>query len=75
MVLNLPRSHVGLVDRNGVVGIASRQGDADRMPVGARFPARVQFGPGIGLASCMQWAPSHFGGLRFRGFELTTHPF
>jgi len=45
----------------------------DRIPVGTRFSAPVQTGPGAPIAS-IQWVPGHFWGYIGRGVALTTHP-
>jgi hypothetical protein len=58
------------------VGIATelRAGrSVDRIPVGARFSAPVQTGPGTHLASCTMGTGS-FPGVSGRGVTLTPHP-
>ena len=47
----------------------------DRIPVGARFPAPVQTGPGAHPASCTMGTGSLPGGKSVRGVTLTPHPF
>ena len=42
--------YIYIVGRNSAVGIATRYGD--RIPVGAKFSAPVQNGPGAQSASC-----------------------
>jgi hypothetical protein len=54
------------------VGIAT--GYADRIPVGARFSAPVQTGPGAHLASCAMGTGSFPGVNSGRGMTLTPHP-
>jgi len=60
-----------------VVGIATAYGldsPGDRIPVGARFSAPVQTGPGAHPASCKMGTGS-FPGVRCgRGVTLTPHP-
>ena len=61
----------------GSVGIATelwagRSGD--RIPVGARFPAHVQTGPGAHPASCKMGTGSFPGVKSGRGVTLTPHP-
>jgi hypothetical protein len=46
----------------------------DRIPVGARFPAPVQTGPGANPDSYKMGTESLFQGKRGRGVALTTHP-
>ena len=47
----------------------------DRIPVGARFSAPVQTGPGAHPASCTMGTRSFPGAKRGLGVALTTHPF
>jgi len=68
------------VKQNGpgsVVGIATGYGldcPGDRTPVGARFSAPVQTGPGTHTASCTMGA-GYFPGVKSgRGVTLTPHP-
>jgi hypothetical protein len=57
------------------VGIAIRAGrSGDRIPVGARFFAHVQTGPGAHPASCTMGTGSVPGVERGRGVTLTPHP-
>jgi hypothetical protein len=59
------------------VGIATelRAGrSGDRIPVGARFSAPVQTGPGVHPASCTMGAGSFPGVESGRGVTLTPHP-
>ena len=46
----------------------------DRIPVGARFSAPVQTGPGAHPASCKMGTGSFPGVKSGRGVTLTTHP-
>jgi hypothetical protein len=60
----------------GSVGIATelRAGrSADRIPVGARFSAPVQTGPGVHPASCKMGTGSFPGVESGRGVTLTPH--
>ena len=60
------------------VGIATelRAGrSGDRIPVGARFSAPVQTGPGAHPASCTMGTGSFPGVKSGRGVTLTPHPF
>jgi hypothetical protein len=57
-----------------VVGIATGYG-MDRIPVGARFSAAVQTGPGAHPASCTLGTESFLGIKGGRGLTLTFHPF
>jgi hypothetical protein len=60
-------------DRNSVVGIATRNElDGDPIPVGARFSALVQTGPGDHPASCTMGTRS-FQGVKRPGFGVQ-HP-
>jgi hypothetical protein len=59
------------------VGIATeiRAGRSrDRIPMGARFSAPVQTGPGAHPASCTMGTVSFLGVKYGRGVKLTTHP-
>jgi len=63
--------------RNSSVGIATGYGagrSGDRIPVGARFSAPVQTGPGAHPASCTVGTGSFTGVNCGRGVKLTTHP-
>ena len=46
----------------------------DRIPVGARFSAPVQTGPGVHPTSCTVGTVSYPGVKSGRGVTLTTHP-
>ena len=64
--------------RDSSVGIATelRAGrSGDRIPVGARFSAPVQTGPGAHPASCTRGTGSFLGVKSGRGVTLTSHPF
>jgi len=57
------------------VGIAAGYGrSGDRIPVGARFFALLQIGPGARPASCTVGTGSFLGGKSGRGVKLTPHP-
>jgi hypothetical protein len=58
------------------VGIATGYGlwYGDRIPVGARFSAPVQTGPGAHPASCTMGTGPFPGVESVRGVTLTTHP-
>ena len=63
-------------------GLLSRYGDwlragwsGDRIPVGARFSAHVQTGPGAHPAYCAMRTRSFPGVKSGRGVTLTPHPF
>ena len=71
-VLHLAKSGPG-----SSVGIATelRAGrSGDQIPVGARFPAHVQTGPGSHPASCTMGTGSFPGVKSGRGVTLTPHP-
>ena len=60
-----------------VVGTATGyglDGGGDRIPVGARFSAPVQTGPGAHWASCIMGTMSFRGVKSGRGVTLTPHP-
>jgi hypothetical protein len=63
-----PDSSVGKATGYG----AGRSGD--RIPVGARFSARVQTGPGAHPASCTMGTGSFPGAKSGQGVTLTPHP-
>jgi len=46
----------------------------DRIPIGARFSAPIQTGPGSHTASYTMGTGSLSGGQSGRGVALTTHP-
>jgi len=50
-------------------------GPVDQIPVGAKFSAPVQTGPGAHLASCTMGTGSFPGVKSGRGMTLTPHPF
>jgi len=60
-----------------VVGIATGYGlgrSGDRIPVGTRFSAPVQTGPGANSASCTKGTGSFPGLKKGRDVTLTPHP-
>jgi len=57
-----------------VVGIATGYGLDSRIPMGARFSAPVQTGPGAHPASCTMGTGFFSGVKRDRGLTLTPHP-
>jgi hypothetical protein len=63
-----PGSSDGIATGYGAVG------SGDRIPVGARFPAPVQTGPGAHLASCTRGTGSFPEVKSCRGVTLTSHP-
>jgi hypothetical protein len=63
--------------QGSVVGVATGyglDGSGNRIPVGARFPAPVQTGPGAHPASCTMCTGSFPRVKSGRGVTLTTHP-
>jgi hypothetical protein len=62
-----PGSSVGMATGYAVNG--------DRIPVGARFSAPVQTGPGVRSVSCTMGIGSFPGVESGRGVTLTPHPF
>jgi hypothetical protein len=75
--LRLPMSFIYLRGPGNSVGIATGyglDGLGDRIPVGARFSAPVQTGPGAHPASCKMGTESLSGVECGRGVALTTHP-
>ena len=62
--------------RDSSVGVAIRYGlkGPEIVPVGARFYALIQTGPGAQTASCAMGARSLSRGQSGRGVALTTHP-
>ena len=65
-------SVVGISDWLRAIGPVGRSGD--RIPVGARFSAPLQTGPGAHPASCTMGTGSFPGIKSGRGVTLTPHP-
>jgi hypothetical protein len=68
---------ISILGPGSSVGIATDYGlgrSGDRIPVGARFSARVQTGPGAHPASCTMGTGSFLGVNCCRGVTLTSHP-
>jgi hypothetical protein len=73
--IRLLRATASYSGPGSVVGIATGYGlDGDRIPVGARFSAPVQAGPGAHPASCTMGTGSFPGVKSGRGVTLTPHP-
>jgi hypothetical protein len=68
MYLSGPGSSVGIATGYGLGG------PGDRIPVGKRFSAPVQTGPGAHPASCTMVIGSFPGVESGRGVTLTLHP-
>ena len=64
---------LGLDNTVGIATSYGLDGPGDRIPVGARFSAHVQTGPGAHPAS-YSMSTGSFPGVKRPGVALTTHP-